>query len=174
LKDKTIKKKLKELERLAYTDDLTQILNRRKITSLLRDTIDKITDNKPASLVMFDVDDFKKINDQFGHYRGDKVLQAIAGTISNFLDGRGYFARWGGEEFVIILNMFYREEAIKMAKRIREIVDKIYFEEAGRVTISIGVTDIKKDDTLDSVVIRADNAVYKAKYNGKNRVEVEK
>lgn len=163
-------KRIKELEYLAYTDDLTQIFNRRKISEILREAI---SNKNPACIIMFDVDDFKKINDNFGHYRGDKVLQTLSKLVSQCLDDKCFFARWGGEEFVIVVKNKC-DKSIKLAKRIRKLVEQNVFEEANQVTISIGVTEINKNDTLDSAIIRADNAIYKAKHGGKNRVEIEK
>jgi len=163
--------RLKKFEYLANVDDLTGILNRRKFAIIMGEEMSKRKETYPLSLIMFDVDHFKKINDTFGHYIGDSVLKVVSEVVSDFIGERGYFARWGGEEFIILFPLFYQEEARRMGEALRNLIATAPLE-TGQITISLGLTTIREDDSISSTIARADNAVYRAKHNGRNRLEV--
>ncbi len=164
---------IQTLEKDSTVDGLTKVLNRRALNSYL----DKITkhshNNFRIYLLMLDIDDFKNINDTYGHIAGDKVLIFIANILKKTLrDGDKVF-RYGGEEFVIVLNRLTTKESLAITQRLVELVRKnrlIYKGQSLNVTVSIGTTILLKDDTPDSVISRADNALYKAKKSGKNQM----
>jgi len=162
-----------ELKRLATTDRLTQAYNRLKFEEIIgREKERAIRYNQPLSMIMFDIDDFKKLNDTYGHLAGDKTLRAIADIVRENMRKIEYLIRWGGEEFMIIAVGAELEKASALAERIREIIAANKFEDAGHVTLSLGVTEFRKNDTEDLFIKRADDALYRAKIKGKNRVEV--
>lgn len=122
------------------------------------------------SLLFLDIDYFKSINDQFGHKIGDDVLKELTEVVQAEIEDNHYFGRWGGEEFIIIVN--HPEcEAFNIAERIREKVEAHEFKDVGHsVTISVGVTEFIEDDTTDSLLIRADERLYVSKDQGRNQV----
>ena len=119
-----------------------------------------------------DIDYFKKINDKYGHIVGDKVLIEMTNVINNHLRESDVFGRWGGEEFMIIAPYTDIYEAEKIAYKIKDIIQKYNFEEVGRVTMSFGVYECKKDKTLDENITEADKALYKSKEDGRNTVTI--
>ncbi len=125
---------------------------------------------------MIDIDFFKKINDEFGHKTGDAVLKDIANVISSIVREVDTAARWGGEEFVVLLPMCGREEALVSASRLLEAVAEHVFEglEDRKITISIGISGIPDPsiDTPEKLIDTADAAMYAAKRNGRNRIEI--
>lgn len=123
------------------------------------------------SLAMLDVDHFKRINDAYGHVEGDRVLKEVASLVKANLRKTDCVARWGGEEFVIIAIESDLETALIMAEKVRQVVEAHTFRTVGQVTVSLGVTQFKENDTTDSLISRADQALYRAKENGRNRVE---
>lgn len=162
-----------ELKRLATTDRLTQAYNRLKFEEIIgREKERARRYNQPLSMIMFDIDDFKKLNDTYGHLAGDKALRAIADIVRENVRKIEYLIRWGGEEFMIIAVGAELEKAAALAERIREIIAAHKFEDAGHVTLSFGVTEFRKDDSEDLFIKRADEALYRAKIKGKNRVEI--
>ena len=174
LKSKNLKKEIIRLQQLANTDELTGIYNRRKFSECLHCQLKQ--KNSSGGILMFDIDDFKRINDDFGHYVGDKVLKSISSVINSFLgkistDKRVCFSRWGGEEFLILFPQITIDKIINIAENLRKIIATTVFDSIENITVSIGIAMVKKEDTMDSVIIRADDAVYRAKHNGKNRVE---
>jgi diguanylate cyclase (GGDEF)-like protein len=124
------------------------------------------------SMIMFDIDHFKKVNDTYGHTVGDYVLQTLTEIVKESLRETDYLVRWGGEEFIIIAPETDIEKAEVLAERIRKGTEKYIFDQAGAITISLGVAQLKKDDTEDTFIKRVDDAMYLAKQNGRNRVEV--
>ncbi len=126
----------------------------------------------PLSIIIFDIDHFKKINDTYGHSIGDAVLKELSERIRNNLRESEYFIRWGGEEFVVLMPGTSLQGAKMAAEKLRRIVESAPFPEVGRVTCSFGVTALKEDDTIKSFFERADAALYEAKKGGRNRVEV--
>lgn len=170
-----IKRKMmeEEIERLATTDKLTQAYNRAKFDEIIEREIERSRrHNSPLSLLMFDIDHFKQVNDTYGHAVGDCVLKTMAELVRKNMRKIDCFVRWGGEEFMIIASETDLKTAGNTAERIRKIIESYRFDEAGKITVSFGVTQFGKDDTVDTFVKRADDALYKAKANGRNRVEV--
>lgn len=177
LKDKN--RKLEELlakvELLAITDPLTGLNNRRHF-ELLVDNEFKLTQRykTPTSCLMVDVDHFKNINDEYGHRAGDTVLKEISDVIKACLRTVDTVARWGGEEFVILLPRTDREDAAGTAARILSAVsNRLFSAIAGPVTISIGGATIPSSsiDSAEKFIDASDNALYKAKSGGRNRIE---
>lgn len=125
----------------------------------------------PLSLSILDIDYFKKVNDTFGHSIGDEVMKAIADIIKANNRDTSYLFRWGGEEFVIIVTEADIEGARIHAERLRKAIEEHAFEKAGTITASFGVAQYMEGDTPDSLLKRADSALYKAKFKGRNRVE---
>jgi diguanylate cyclase (GGDEF)-like protein len=162
-----------ELKRLASTDKLTEAYNRTKFKEIIGREIERFKRyNQPLSIIIFDIDHFKDVNDRYGHSAGDYVLKTIADIVRENIRKIDYFVRWGGEEFMIISSETNLKEVYVLAERIRETIESYIFEDIGKVTISLGVTEFKENDTEDSLIKRADNAMYEAKKKGRNRVEV--
>jgi diguanylate cyclase (GGDEF)-like protein len=124
------------------------------------------------SIIIFDIDHFKEVNDRYGHSAGDYVLKTIADIVRESIRKIDYFVRWGGEEFMIISSETNLKDVSALAERIREIIESSTFEDVGKVTVSFGVTEFRANDTEDSLIKRADDAMYEAKKKGRNRVEV--
>jgi diguanylate cyclase (GGDEF)-like protein len=167
-------KQQERFEELASTDPLTKIKNRRKFDELAEHEFEKSKRyNRPLSFIIFDIDNFKQINDKFGHQIGDKVLKEIATVVKNNIRKTDIFARFGGEEFVILTPETDIKGAKTLAEKIRKIIENHEIEPVGRVTVSIGVTELRTDDkSIDDLYRRADNALYEAKEQGKNIVRV--
>lgn len=160
-----------ELRRLAVTDAVTGVWNRRHGEDLLEAEItDARADGRPLSLLMLDIDHFKAINDRNGHQAGDQVLVEIGRRLQDSVPSTDMVARWGGEEFVILLRGCHIDEGVAVAEKIRGRVSDTPFDEKGVVTVSIGVAELTPDDDLDSWLARADEALYKAKRFGRNAV----
>ena len=167
-----VKKKEEELKELASHDELTRIYNRRKFEEILDYEINmSLRYNRRLSLIMFDLDHFKRINDRYGHPIGDKVLKIISRLVKNSIRLTDTFARWGGEEFVIILPSTGIEDAVKMAENLRMRIENVKFGSIGTITCSFGVTEFRKDDDKYEFIARMDKALYIAKNKGRNRVE---
>ncbi|WP_294030506.1 diguanylate cyclase, partial [Thiolapillus sp.] len=155
----------------ASIDSLTGIYNRQKFESLLKDELDKFGRyHHPLSVIMFDVDDFKSINDQQGHLVGDQILREISAVIKRGLRNSDVFARWGGEEFIILLPGTDRSGAYRLAEKLRALLESSRFSHDRRVTASFGVTELLEGDEPENLVRRADLAMLIAKEQGKNRV----
>lgn len=157
----------------AVRDPLTGLLNRLRFGEIFHDRARRATEmGEPFSLIFFDVDNFKEINDLCGHSAGDRVLVTLADMVTTRLRKGDFFFRWGGEEFLIVPAHCDLEGAIRLAMELRESIEKQYFEEMD-VTCSFGVTSYHpEDDDPARIVDRADGAMYRAKKKGKNRVEV--
>ncbi len=169
-----LKLALAELGKLATTDKLTGAHNRRKFDEILSLEMSRARRiDQPLSMIIFDVDHFKRINDTFGHQAGDEVLKMLVGTVREKLRVLDVLARWGGEEFIVLTTSTDLEGAIILAERVRAVVEEQCFSFAVHITISLGVAEYKQDDTADSFIQRADSALYRAKRNGRNRVEAE-
>ena len=164
-----------QLEELATTDPLTGLANRKQIMASLELQMEGFCRHGTNfSLLMLDIDFFKKVNDTYGHQAGDSVLVEIAsilGTILRALDTAG---RYGGEEFVVILDTADQEQAVQSAERIRRAVERHVFSWHGhelRITVSVGASTIHpNDETVNSLIARVDEALYRAKSEGRNRV----
>ena len=161
-----------ELARQATIDHLTSIPNRRKFNEVL--SYELMRDERyrtGLSLIICDLDNFKSINDQFGHYAGDSVLKAFARLVNRNIRGSDIFARWGGEEFVLLLPGTNLEAAIEIAEKLRIETERYLFPVVGSLTSSFGVTQYLEGDNEATLIRRADEALYKAKDNGRNMVE---
>lgn len=162
------------LRGLAITDMLTGIFNRRKFDETLTSEIRRAERYETRlSIVLIDIDLFKQVNDTKGHLVGDAVLQALAHLVTGKIRSHDMFARFGGEEFAIMAPGTNLEGARKLAEKLRLTIEQNDFPGAGRITCSFGVTDFRRGDTEESLVRRADVALYRAKKNGRNRVEDE-
>jgi diguanylate cyclase (GGDEF)-like protein/PAS domain S-box-containing protein len=162
-----------ELKRLSEIDPLTNIYNRRKFYALLSDEIERSERyERPLSFMMLDIDYFKRVNDTYGHDVGDRVLVTVADIVNKIIRKIDAFARLGGEEFAIIVPETEIEGSKALAEKIRKGIEGFSFNGVGEITISIGVTEFKRDDTVDSLLKRADDALYICKDRGRNRVEV--
>jgi len=178
-KRKEIERKLVESEKkyreLSITDDLTKLYNTRHFSSRLRRELDRVSRyGHDLSLLLLDVDDFKKYNDAYGHFEGDAVLSKLGEVIRGELRRTDSAYRYGGEEFTIILTETGEESAIKVADRMREEFESIMTasgqkDMAGR-TISVGVTQYVPEENVQSLLMRADKAMYEAKNGGKNQI----
>lgn len=167
------KKAEEELEYLVSIDPLTSILNRRKFNEVLSYELnrDKRYENN-LSLILCDLDKFKNVNDKFGHDGGDEVLIAFTRLISKTIRKSDIFARWGGEEFAILLPETTLEKASQIASKLRLVTETTMIPQIGRITSSFGVAELHEGDNEEALIKRADMALYKAKENGRNRVEV--
>ena len=173
--EKEIMERLKieaDLLHLATIDPLTSIPNRRKFNEVLDYELrrDSRYDNN-LSLILCDLDNFKYVNDEHGHNIGDNVLKDFVQLISNNIRKTDIFARWGGEEFVLLLPETDMHTAIEMADKLRLTAEKYQHPTAGKVTASFGVTQFMKGDNETKFINRADDALYKAKKGGRNKVE---
>jgi diguanylate cyclase (GGDEF)-like protein len=170
-----IKKYVKDsLEGMVNYDSLTNIHNRRSFSEFLHQEIGRCERyHKVFSLIMLDIDYFKKINDGYGHDIGDKILQELTGIVSQCIRKSDLFARVGGEEFAVVAPETSLEDARLLAEKIREKVEENVFAKNLKVTISLGVSQYKSKDDTNTIFKRADNALYKAKENGRNRSEIE-
>ena len=164
---------VEELERLSETDPLTSIYNRRKFNDILSSEVER---NKRystgLSVIMCDSDHFKKINDQFGHDVGDNALKVFTSAISENIREVDMFARWGGEEFMILMPNTNADIARSVAEKLRQIVEETEVKKVNTFTASFGVADLNEKDTTESLLKRVDEALYKAKNNGRNKVEL--
>ncbi|MDD2906230.1 MAG: GGDEF domain-containing protein [Sulfurimonas sp.] len=164
---------VKKLEETSNLDSLTKVYNRRALSSYLSEICARKNINYGIHLLILDVDDFKVINDTFGHIAGDKILIFIANILKKTLrDGDKVF-RYGGEEFVIVLNRITDEHCKNITLRILELIRKnklIYKGQSINVTMSIGATKYKESDNEDTLMSRADKALYRAKNSGKNQM----
>ena len=160
------------LARQATTDSLTGISNRLKFGDTLNAEISRSRRyHLPLSLIMFDIDHFKGINDTYGHLAGDGVLVGIAGLVSKNVRAHDLFARWGGEEFMIMVTNSALENARMFADKLRLMIEQCSFPGGIRVTCSFGVAQFLYDESDDRFIQRVDDALYLAKARGRNRLE---
>jgi len=168
---------LATIERLAIMDDLTQVFNRRQMFKILENQKALVERGvHPFSICIFDLDHFKNVNDTYGHSAGDIVLKTVAQETQRNLRNIDHIARYGGEEFILILTNSEKNDAMICAERIRKVVSRIEFENMPkkfRITISVGVTEYQPSEVIQEAINRADTALYRAKLNGRNKVEYE-
>jgi len=170
----TITLEKKEFQHKAFSDELTGIYNRTYFNQELEKQIAIYKrDKTPLSFFILDIDKFKDFNDTYGHQTGDEILKSLAQIINKNTRAADTFARWGGEEFVKILPNSSLEQSVKVANNIREMIQNHTFVDGLKVTCSFGVSTFKDNDTAESLMKRADDALYRAKENGRNRVESE-
>ncbi|MHB1697395.1 MAG: sensor domain-containing diguanylate cyclase [bacterium] len=172
LKERNILIEKEIYKELSEIDPLTGIGNRRAFDNRLRDLLYLAKRyGRPLSLIIFDIDRFKDINDAYGHDAGDIILKEIVDVAREELRKSDFLARYGGEEFMVIAPETPFETAKKLAKRLRLKIQNYDFKIGETITVSLGVTSIGKEDTEATIVYRADMLLYKAKENGRNRVE---
>lgn len=181
LKIKTLQDSLREsnqrLQELAATDPLTGLANRRTLMAELEREFRRSQRNgAPLSLIMVDLDHFKKVNDNYGHQQGDRVLTALSSLLGSHLRQYDLASRFGGEEFALVLPETPADEAGKVAERIRRSVEKLRFDgslAALRVTTSLGLATVPSNriGNIEDLIREADDALYLAKHNGRNRLE---
>ncbi len=170
----------RRLEIAAITDGLTRLYNRKEISHRITETIRRSVNGGllekaayPISLIMIDIDDFKKVNDTYGHKEGDLVLVGLSDVLKRMLKkyaSAGSAGRWGGEEFMVLLPERDVKQASELAEKMRAEFYKLVFSRAPHQTISLGVTEVKGDEDVDRVCMRVDGALYEAKHSGKNCV----
>lgn len=162
----------RKLERMASTDFLTGIWNRPKFEETFNQTLHQVRTTKfKASLILMDIDHFKDINDHFGHQVGDGVLKEVAGHLQTEVRAEDKLARWGGEEFTILLPDTGIDDAVRLAERLRISLGRREFQSVEQVTASFGVTQLHPTDSGTHIGLRrADLALYQAKSKGRNRV----
>lgn len=169
-------KKVEKLEKTSQIDHLTKVYNRKMLSEHLATVCTHLNFASDIHVFMIDIDDFKIINDTYGHVVGDKVLIFLANILRKTLRDGDRIYRYGGEEFVVILNRIKKSECANVANRIVSLMqtNKLIYKELNiNVTVSLGATTLAEGDTPDSLIARADKALYKAKKDGKNRIAVD-
>jgi diguanylate cyclase (GGDEF)-like protein len=155
----------------AYYDSLTNIYNRNRLKELFIQQIVRSNSLKESfCMVMIDIDHFKRVNDTYGHLVGDNVLITLTKIVNSNIRQSDIFARWGGEEFVLILPNVTVDIAKKIINNLRIKIENHYFEDVEKITCSFGITSYEDGDTIESMLKRADEALYIAKDSGRNRV----
>ncbi|MEW8084318.1 MAG: diguanylate cyclase [Candidatus Thiodiazotropha endolucinida] len=155
----------------ASTDALTGIYNRQCFEQKLKHEIEKsLRYKRPLTTIMFDIDNFKRINDKHGHIAGDTVLKEISVLIKDALRDSDIFARWGGEEFIILSTETDIDGGRQLAKKMLDLINEKEFTVVQKISASFGVTDFGAEDSMESLVKRVDNAMLEAKRQGKNRI----
>jgi diguanylate cyclase (GGDEF)-like protein len=156
----------------AVHDSLTGIFNKGYFSEYLQYEIARaIRKQMPFSLIMLDIDHFKLVNDTYGHRRGDYALKTLAEVVRKSKRNADVLARIGGEEFILLLPDTRLSDASRLAERVRKSVEDFPFEEIGKLTVSLGVTEFTQTDNHESILKRVDSALYLAKANGRNRCE---
>lgn len=169
-----LKKKNDKLQYLSTHDPLTDLYNRVKITAEAAEHIKrKNRDISECSLIFIDIDDFKVLNDHYGHNNGDAILEQFANALKSVARETDTIGRWGGDEFVVLCPGTLQPEAQHFAHRIQEALADTTFDCAAQVKCSIGVSELGKGDSLEQWLERADSAMYHAKSSGKNTVRTE-
>lgn len=157
----------------ANIDYLTGVANRRAASQALQSSIIATHSGQSLAVLLIDIDHFKHVNDHFGHDIGDQVLSDLATSLREQLRSNDILGRWGGEEFIIIAQHIRMTEASQLAERLRAHVARRTAEQKVPITLSFGVSSARPGDTPESLVKRADEALYRAKQSGRNRVELE-
>ncbi|MDE2204524.1 MAG: diguanylate cyclase [Burkholderiaceae bacterium] len=161
------------LLRAATKDKLTGLHNRHHGEKVLAEAyITARTLEHPLTLVMCDIDHFKQINDRFGHPTGDRILVELAGLLKQAVRSLDAVIRWGGEEFMIVLEDCAQKDAVDLAERIRDRVNAYEDAEVGSLSLSLGLATLAPDEAIDKLIARADSALYDAKRSGRNRLSV--
>jgi len=163
----------KELERLSVTDPLTGIYNRGKFDQELKKWVELAKRyNHDCTLILFDLDDLKAINDACGHMIGDQVIISITNLVKDIIRSSDVFARWGGDEFAILLPNTEKNEAIELVERIRNVISRHHFDQVGCISCSFGIASFDEASDMNELLNIADKKLYQAKLNGKNQVMV--
>lgn len=172
-----VRQQLEELQKLALCDPLTSLANRRYVEMTLNSRLDEMRRyGWHFGFLFMDIDRFKEINDTYGHDAGDRTLKMVANTLANSARSFDLVGRWGGEEFVAVLaNISSRDQLVMIADRFRRLVEQSSFrlgDQRIRVTVSVGAAISRLDDTVESIVHRADGLMYQSKKTGRNYVSV--
>lgn len=171
--EQQLKKANAELEKSASTDLLTGTWNRRFFFSAVEAEMKRCRRyENPMSILLFDIDNFKEINDSFGHQTGDRVLVEFAKVLTASIRETDSLTRWGGEEFIVLAPNLNENDAGQLAERLRVLIEAHNFQLPVPVTVSIGIVEFDPDDDLDAWLKKADDALYRAKGAGRNRVEL--
>lgn len=175
-----LKKELETVKLAAQKDSLTGLLNRGALDSIIREVVEAPAgEPNPTCIMMMDIDHFKRINDNFGHLVGDRVIRYLAALLKQVIGENQTIARYGGEEFAVVMKNTPIEDVVKLAEKVRVALGKSKLqrkdsgETIGKVTISIGVSTHQWDDTAESLIERADSALYHAKNTGRDQVVTE-
>ena len=161
-----------EIHLLATTDSLTGIANRREFSRVLEVEMERAKRyGAPLSLLMYDLDHFKRVNDTFGHDVGDDVLRAVTEVAKANIRTSDVAARWGGEEFLVLMPQSNLAAARSAAEKLRQAIGQCRFDKVNTITVSFGVTEWTPQDDSNALLKRVDDALYQAKENGRNRVE---
>jgi diguanylate cyclase (GGDEF)-like protein len=167
----------RRISALATTDVLTALPNRRGFDLLASQALHEANrNNSPLNALLIDIDHFKNLNDTYGHLAGDEVLRGFARSLSHSVRQSDIICRWGGEEFIILFKDTDSSKAQQLAEKIRAQAELNHYPFAGvnlRATISLGLTELQSDDSLDTLIGRADRALYRAKESGRNRLCVD-
>lgn len=174
-----LKAELSAVKETAEKDALTGLKNRGTFDLKINDTVHKQSkQGLPSTIIMLDIDHFKRINDSFGHLVGDRVIRYVAALLTQIMGPDNFVARYGGEEFVVIIKNQSVETAFKLAEKVRtamgnsKLQRKDSGETIGKVTLSAGISVLKENDTIDSFIDRGDKALYEAKNTGRNKTIV--
>lgn len=177
---RSLRERSEKYRELSHIDSLTEVYNRYGFMQTLKSLFGKGTLN--GSLMIIDIDHFKSVNDSYGHVQGDQILFETAQLFSNNIRKSDIFARWGGEEFVLLVPRYDLSQATALSEKLRLLIEKHEFTvaegadsqkaetEAIKITVSIGLTSFSRLDSLNSAFIRADEALYSAKSSGRNRI----
>ncbi len=156
-----------ELDRITKTDELTGLYNRRYLFGKLEEIV-KL--NQSVTIVMIDIDDFKKVNDKYGHIVGDEVIVEVGTCIADTVKGNGFVGRYGGDEFVIVIEKGNDEDILRITDEIQNKISHLSLKNEINITISGGITKLQPDAMLDDVLSCADEIMYWAKQNGKAQI----
>ncbi len=171
---KKLEAEKQQFEALSTTDVLTGVMNRAGVQQFLQRLFESNFSRSQMGVMLFDIDFFKKINDNLGHDAGDLVLSKMAKIINENIRQTDIFGRWGGEEFILICSLISEDRLITLAENLRESIAQHTFEIEGQpvnVTVSVGATIVNAAETFETVFKRADKALYKAKNSGRNQVQ---
>lgn len=177
IKMKSLEEKINELKQENHRDKLTEINNRKYLEKILAEIVER-NDIKKDDIAFYflDVDDFKYINDNYGHLVGDRILAMIANTLKNNLRDADKAFRWGGDEFALLLfDINNNKKLFKLLERLKLLINESFInhkQEKLSVTMSFGATKLSKKDTIESLTKRADNNMYESKKQGKNQITV--
>jgi len=170
-KNEKIKKINRKLKKLSTTDSLTGLFNRREIQKILIKIFEESKRyNQPFTIILVDLDQFKGINDNYGHQTGDEVLKKISSVFENNIRNVDRCGRWGGEEFLIVCPNTDNKSGIKLAERLRKIIAETSLGPADQLTASFGIATYSGGEKLDRVIERADKYLYEAKETGRNKI----
>jgi diguanylate cyclase (GGDEF)-like protein/PAS domain S-box-containing protein len=171
-----IQQQLDEMTLEVNQDALTGIANRRAIDNYLRASLTEVQlQGLPGAILMLDIDHFKRINDTYGHSAGDQVLRTLVNTVSSNLRAGDSIGRWGGEEFLVVLRQIGQAHIFQVAEKLRVLIASSVAhvgEEQVNLTVSVGATQLREQDTPEGVIERADRLLYASKEAGRNRVTV--